>query len=62
MFSCKDKETVLSKAYKFKGTPFSVSEDFMPSVRIAWRKLLEFAKPQGLPFKLGFDKLLIRNK
>lgn len=58
----KEKETVLSNAFKLKGTPFSVSQDYIPSVRLARRKLIEFARSHGKPIKLRFDKLLVDNK
>ncbi|CAN8026503.1 unnamed protein product, partial [Ixodes persulcatus] len=57
--STKQKDLILGKAYKFKGTAFAVSEDFSPAVREARRELLQFARPQNKPFKLKFNKLLI---
>lgn len=57
--SFKTKQQLFSVSNKLKGTPFSLSEDFSPSVRNARRSLPSFAKTQDKPFKLSFDKLLI---
>lgn len=43
-----DKESVLSKAYKIKGTHFSLEPSWVCRVR---QELLQLAKPRGVPFK-----------
>lgn len=51
----------MSSAYKLN-SPFAISEDFPVCVRLARRKLLEFARSKGLPFRLRHDKLLMDDK
>lgn len=58
----KDKENILSSGRKLKGTSFAVREDFSASVRLARRKLFEFASARNVPFKIRFDKLHINNQ
>ncbi|XP_040075232.3 uncharacterized protein LOC120847503 [Ixodes scapularis] len=60
--SFKDKEGILSSAFKLKGTRVAISEDFPISVRLARRHLLDFAKPKGTTYKLRHDKLFLDNK
>nr|XP_037276014.1 uncharacterized protein LOC119168726 [Rhipicephalus microplus] len=57
----KDKEQILSKSRKLKGTNFYIREDFSMKTRQARQKLLEFAKAQNKRFKLSVDKLRIDN-
>lgn len=40
----------------------SISEDFLPAIRAAPKKLLEFARAEMTPFKLRFSKLTIGDK
>lgn len=58
----KQKEAVIRLCYKLKDTGVSVSEDYAKNVQFARKKLLEFARTQGSPFKLRFDKLVIGDK
>ncbi|XP_040078545.1 uncharacterized protein LOC120850181, partial [Ixodes scapularis] len=59
--SFKDKEGILSSAFKLKGTRVAISEDFPISVRLARRHLLDFAKPKCTTYKLR-HKLFLDNK
>ncbi|KAH6933903.1 hypothetical protein HPB50_018684 [Hyalomma asiaticum] len=58
----KDKDHILSKGGKLKGTAYGISEDFPPHTRLARRHLVEFAKAQSVPIKLRYDKLICGNK
>ncbi|XP_037574056.2 uncharacterized protein LOC119456399 [Dermacentor silvarum] len=58
----KTKELVLSNGRKFKGTSFSVGEDFSRSVQNARRHLVTFAKSKSLPFSLRFKTLHMGHK
>lgn len=58
----KDKQNILSSARKLKGTQQSIGEDFSPATRQIRKKLLDFAKPLHVPFKLAVDRLLIDKK
>ncbi|XP_042142747.1 uncharacterized protein LOC120837858, partial [Ixodes scapularis] len=58
----KTKERIFSQGKKFKDTSFAVSEDFSPSVQLARRNLLTFARNQAMPFSLRFKTLLIGQK
>lgn len=58
----KTREMVLSNCTKFKGTSFSVGEDYSTATRITRRELLRFARDQNAPFKLRYKKLIIGNK
>lgn len=53
----KDRQKVLSSAFKLKGSTVSIGEDFSPSTRLARRKLVAFAKIQNKKFNLSVDKL-----
>ncbi|XP_037561568.2 uncharacterized protein LOC119440760 [Dermacentor silvarum] len=58
----KTKEAVLSNGRNFKGTDFSVAEDFSPAVRNARKHLVAFAKAKSVPFSLRFKTLFIGSK
>ncbi|XP_040065367.1 uncharacterized protein LOC120839178 isoform X2 [Ixodes scapularis] len=60
--SFKDKQRVLSKAFKLKRSGFSISDDFSPAVQFARRRLLDYASEQNAQFKLRYNKLTIGNK
>lgn len=60
--SFKDKQKILSVAYKLKGSGFSIGEDFSPAIQLSRRKLLEYAREQNAQFKLRYNKLVIRGK
>ncbi|XP_065281208.2 uncharacterized protein [Dermacentor albipictus] len=53
----KTKEFILSNGRKFKGTSFSVGEDFTCSVQSARGHLITYAKSKSLPFSLRFKTL-----
>lgn len=57
----KDKQQIIGNSPKLKGTNFAVREDFSLQTRLARKKLLEFAKPKKVPFKLNVDKLRIND-
>lgn len=57
----KDKQQILEKGHKLKGTPFAVREDFSAQTRLARKKLLAFAKTKNTQFRLNVDKLRIDN-
>lgn len=48
--------------FKLKGTNFAIREDFSAAVRQVRSKLIRFAKEQGGPFKLRFDKVVMNGK
>ncbi|XP_040062185.1 uncharacterized protein LOC120837076 [Ixodes scapularis] len=58
----KTKDTILSNGRKFKGTSFSVGEDFSRPVQNARKHLLAFAKSKNTPFSLRFKTLLMGPK
>ncbi|XP_075534295.1 uncharacterized protein LOC142568083 [Dermacentor variabilis] len=58
----KTKELILSNGRKFKGTSFSVGEDFSRPVQNARRHLITFAKSKSLPFSLRFKTLHMGHK
>ncbi|CAN7985424.1 unnamed protein product [Ixodes hexagonus] len=58
----KTREMVLSNCFKFKGTTFSVGEDYSAATRTVRREFLRFARDQNAPFKLRYKKLIIGNK
>uniref|UniRef100_L7LY12 Tick transposon n=1 Tax=Rhipicephalus pulchellus TaxID=72859 RepID=L7LY12_RHIPC len=58
----KTKELVLSNGRKFKGTGFSVGEDFTRNIQIARRHLIAFAKSKSAPYSLRFKTLFMGNK
>lgn len=58
----KQKEAILSKAFKLKGKDVSIGEGFSPAIRDARTKLLEFGRSQERPFKLRFNRLTIGEK
>ncbi|XP_075526835.1 uncharacterized protein LOC142558588 [Dermacentor variabilis] len=58
----KTKDLVLSNGPKFKGTNFSVGEDFTRPVQLARRHLLSFAKSKSAPYSLRFKTLFMGNK
>lgn len=60
--SFKDKDNILSRANKLKGTDYAIGEDFSFSTRLARRKLVSFARNLDKPFKLTVDKLHIDKK
>lgn len=60
--SYKTKEAVLSKGRNFKGTDFSVAEDFSPAVRNARKHLVAFAKDKSAPYSLRFKTLFMGPK
>ncbi|XP_042148516.1 uncharacterized protein LOC121837114 [Ixodes scapularis] len=60
--SFKDKQRVLSKAFKLKRSGFSISDDFSPAVQFARRRLLDYASEQNAQFKLRYNKLTIGNR
>lgn len=53
----KDKDRILGASWKIKGLEVTVSEDFSPNTRLARKKLTEFGKTQGTPYKLRHDRL-----
>lgn len=55
----KDKQSILASGNKLKSTDFALREDFSASVRLARKKLLEFAKESKSPYQLRYDKLLL---
>ncbi|XP_077501507.1 uncharacterized protein LOC144112581 [Amblyomma americanum] len=57
----KDKQQIIGNGIKLKGTNYAVREDFSFQTRLARRKLIEFAKPQKVPYKLNVDKLRIND-
>lgn len=58
----KTKTKLLLTSSKLKGTSFSLSDDYSPSLRFARKCLFQYGKEQSLPFKLQFDKLHIGDK
>ncbi|XP_075533967.1 uncharacterized protein LOC142567674 [Dermacentor variabilis] len=58
----KTKELILSNGRKFKGTSFSVGEDFTRSVQNARRHLITFAKSKSLPFSSRYKTLHMGHK
>ncbi|XP_040356419.1 uncharacterized protein LOC121046346 [Ixodes scapularis] len=58
----KTKYTILTNGRKFKGTSFSVGEDFSRPVQNARKRLLAFAKSKNTPFSLRFKTLLMGPK
>lgn len=60
--SFKTKESVFSSQQKLKSVGLSVSGDFSFATRHARRKLVEFGKSQGSPFKLRYNKLHVGGK
>ncbi|KAK8768826.1 hypothetical protein V5799_014709 [Amblyomma americanum] len=57
----KDKQQIIGNGIKLKGTNYAVREDFSFQTRLARKKLIEFAKPQKVPYKLNVDKLRIND-
>nr|XP_037273875.1 uncharacterized protein LOC119166656 [Rhipicephalus microplus] len=57
----KDKEGVLSRSARLKGTNYKITADFSPATRLARKKLVEFGRTQRKPFKLRYDKLILDN-
>ena len=58
----KDKERILSKAYKLSGTSLGISQDFpqeIVEIRKGLIKVLKDAKKEGREAKLVYDKLYI---
>lgn len=60
--SFKVKQSILLEGKKFKGTCYSVGEDFSPAVRHARRHLVTFAKSKSTAFRLSFKTLFIGSK
>ncbi|XP_075533570.1 uncharacterized protein LOC142566615 [Dermacentor variabilis] len=58
----KTKESLLSNGPKFKGSNFSVGEDFPQPIRIARKNLIAFAKSQSTSYSLRFKTLHIGTK
>lgn len=58
----KTKESLLSNGPKFKGSNFSVGEDFSHPVRVARKKLIAFAKSKSTSYSLRFKTLHIGTK
>ena len=61
----KDKQKIFQKAGKLKGSRFSVSEDFVRSVRDSRQKLvphLKAARAKGMSAFLQYDKLSIEGE
>ncbi|XP_037523675.1 uncharacterized protein LOC119400808 [Rhipicephalus sanguineus] len=58
----KTKEVILSNGRKFKGTTFSVGEDFSRPVQNICRHLIAFAKAKSLPFSINYKTLLMGHK
>ncbi|XP_072142129.1 uncharacterized protein [Dermacentor andersoni] len=56
----KTKESILSKGSKFKGTDYSVGEDFSRRVQNCRKHLVAFARAKSVPFSLRFKTLHIR--
>ncbi|XP_049516647.1 uncharacterized protein LOC125942507 [Dermacentor silvarum] len=62
-FTCfKTKESILSKGPKFKGTDYSVGEDFSRRVQNCRKQLVAFARAKSVPFSLRFKTLHIGPK
>ncbi|XP_037528633.1 uncharacterized protein LOC119405878 [Rhipicephalus sanguineus] len=55
----KTKSAILSCGRKFKGTDYSVGEDFSTAVRTARKHLLAFAKSKAVPYSLRYKTLFI---
>ncbi|KAH9379177.1 hypothetical protein HPB48_011826 [Haemaphysalis longicornis] len=64
--SYKEKQDVLVNAKKFKGTNYSVSQDYSPETRSVRKHLWEYGKAKkedkSNNVKLNFDKLIINDK
>lgn len=64
--SYKEKQDILSNAKKFKGSNYSVDQDYSPKTREIRKKLWEYAKTKkadsGNRVKLNFDKLIVNDK
>ncbi|XP_075550206.1 uncharacterized protein LOC142583601 [Dermacentor variabilis] len=64
--SYKEKQDVLSNANKFKGSPYSVDQDYSSDTREIRKHLWEYAKVKKADsnnkVKLNFDKLIINGK
>ncbi|XP_077504954.1 uncharacterized protein LOC144114839 [Amblyomma americanum] len=60
--SFKTKESILSKGSKFKGTDYSVGEDFSRRVQNCRKHLVAFARAKSVPFSLRFKTLHIGPK
>ncbi|XP_075722691.1 uncharacterized protein LOC142765500 [Rhipicephalus microplus] len=58
----KTKGEILSNGRKFKGTTFSVGEDFSRRVQNVRRQLIAFAKTKSLPFSITYKTLLMGHK
>lgn len=58
----KTKESLLSNGPKFKGSNFSVGEDFSQPTRTARKHLITFAKSKSAPYSLRFKTLHIGAK
>ncbi|KAH8030049.1 hypothetical protein HPB51_006481 [Rhipicephalus microplus] len=62
----KSRESVLRNAYRFKGTSYSVSEDFSKAVQEKRRQLWKYSKEKQLDKKnrvhLSYDKLVINGQ
>ena len=61
----KDKERILSKAYKLAGTGLGISEDFpqeIVEIRKGLIKVLKDAKKEGREAKLVYDNLYIDDR
>lgn len=57
--SFKEKQNILAKAHKLRGTTLSISEDYSSKVRLERRKLVAFAKERKETFRLRFNKLIM---
>lgn len=64
--SYKEKSRVLSEAKKFKGTTYSVEQDYAPETRHIRKRLWEYVKTNNMNEKhrarLNFDKLIVDGK
>lgn len=60
--SFKTKDAILSQGPKFKGTNYSVGEDFSRRVQYARKQLVAFAKAKDVPFFLRYKTLFIDSK
>lgn len=64
--SYKEKQDVLVNAKKFKGTGYSVAQDYSPETRSVQKHLWDYAKAKKEDktnkVKLSFDKLIINDK
>lgn len=64
--SYKEKQNVLLNAKKFKGSPYSVDQDYAFETRATRKRLWEYAKEKRKDstnqVKLNFDKLIINGK